>query len=131
MRIPPSVSQTNNRGELTAILRAIEVSPGEYRLVIHSDSAYSISCIEDWQSSWRRNGWKTAAGKPVENRDLIEKIEVAMQSRRTGRPTLVKVKGHSGQQDGNAKADKLATLGADLPDVAERGYVGPSFFLER
>jgi len=59
---------------LTAILRALEVSPRDRPLAIYSDSQYAINCVTSWFQKWRANGWVNASKKPVENRDLIEKI---------------------------------------------------------
>lgn len=71
-------------------------------------------CLTDWFQSWRRNGWRTAAGKAVENRDLVESIVGKMEAReRLGtRTKLKKVKGHS-NDPGNVAADSLAVLGAN------------------
>ena len=65
---------TNNKAELTAILECLKLlHPGEKWYVV-SDSEYSINCITKWYYGWRKNGWKTAKGKQVKNRDLIEDI---------------------------------------------------------
>ncbi len=121
--------QTNNRGELQvsrarqaisecstrahtdshstpikAIVRACVLTPPSVRLRIHTDSRYSIDCIDKWQHGWRRNGWRLSSGGQVQNRDLIERIEEEFQKKET-RPTLLYVAGHSGDV-GNEAADK-------------------------
>ncbi|PNS14478.1 Ribonuclease H1 [Sphaceloma murrayae] len=126
--------QTNQRAELTAILRALELSPRDRRVTILSDSNYAIQCVTNWFQKWRANGWRNAANKPVENRDLIEKIlhyieerekisnlygsgdqddEISETSLRIGRARVdfVWVKGHS-NEPGNVAADALAVAGA-------------------
>lgn len=115
-RLPGKV-QTNNRGELMAIIRAIQLAPKDCQLVIMSDSQYSISAITSWQHAWRPKGWKRSNGEDVQNKDLIRRLEREMRARKP-RPKLVHVKGHAGTY-GNEMADRLATQGATLPDVPE------------
>lgn len=67
---------TNNRMELTALAEALDMLTREDLPVrVFSDSAYLIRCMnEKWYMNWEKNGWKNAAKKPVENRDLWERI---------------------------------------------------------
>ena len=106
---------TNNRMELAAIINAlneISILRHRYKLsekfVIHSDSAYCISAINNnWIESWKANGWKLkSSGEPVKNIDLwsafypmYEKLKDSIE--------FVKVKGHKGIE-GNELVDKLA-----------------------
>ena len=71
---------TNNRMELTAALRGFEALREDCEVVITTDSEYLKNGITTWIKGWKRNGWKTAAKKPVINRDLWE------QTRRPGGP---------------------------------------------
>jgi ribonuclease HI len=67
---------TNNRMELSALIGALEAvkSPGQ-TIRVFSDSAYVMKCLRDqWYVKWRANGWLTSAKKPVENRELWEKL---------------------------------------------------------
>ena len=73
--------QTNQRAELTAILRALEVGPKDRKLEIVTDSNYAIKCVTEWSARWRSNGWVNSAGKPVENRDLIGKLIDILEER--------------------------------------------------
>jgi len=73
--------QTNQRAELTAVLRALEACPKDRRVVILTDSRYAINCCSDWFKKWRANGWVNAAGKSVENRDLIQKVVDNLEER--------------------------------------------------
>jgi ribonuclease HI len=74
---------TNNRCEFYAILRAIEIyfeyNPnnvqGKSKLIIYSDSDYSIKSLTIWIKKWKGNGWKTVAKKNVLNSDLIQIID--------------------------------------------------------
>jgi ribonuclease HI len=107
--------QTNQRAELTAILRAIEIAPRHRDITIYTDSRYAIDCVTNWYKNWKRNGWLTANKKPVENRDLIQEVRNKMEERDgLGRGTyFVWVKGHNGEK-GNVEADRLAVEGARL-----------------
>lgn len=64
--------------------------------------------------SWIQKNWRTAAGKPVENRDLVELILAKLKEREQygSKTTFEWVKGHTGLNDGNSMADKLAVEGA-------------------
>ena len=96
---------TNNRMELTAAIMALEALERPSAITIVTDSTYLRDGITKWIHGWRRNGWKTAAKKPVKNEDLWRRLEDA-QSRHEVRWDWVK--GHAGH-DGNERADKLAT----------------------
>lgn len=87
--------QTNNRAELTAILRAITIVKTDENIIIHSDSEYSIKGI-------------TGINRIKKNMDLFEKIATVIKERKGG-TIFQKVDGHSGMLDGNYKADKLAS----------------------
>ncbi|KAK3706475.1 hypothetical protein LTR37_012685 [Vermiconidia calcicola] len=73
--------QTNQRAELTAFLRALEVAPRDRKVVIVTDSKYAIQCCTEWFLNWRRNNWHNASNKPVENKDLIMKIIDMLEER--------------------------------------------------
>jgi ribonuclease HI len=96
---------TNNRMELTAAIEALNILKGPCKVRLYSDSAYLCRAFnENWIRSWTKNNWKTSSGKPVENRDLWERlIEL------TGEHdvSFIKVKGHSDNENNN-RCDKLA-----------------------
>ena len=82
-------------------------------MTIVTDSRYAIDCVTSWYINWRRNGWKTATGKSVENKDLVENILSRIEERKglkvhTG---FEWIKGHA-DHPGNVAADALATRGA-------------------
>ncbi|KAJ5443743.1 uncharacterized protein N7458_007615 [Penicillium daleae] len=105
--------QTNQRAELTAILRAIDIAPRHRDVTIFTDSRYAIDCVTVWFVNWRRNNWMTKDSKPVENRDLIESILVKIEERNELKvKTLFQwIKGHN-RDPGNEAADRLAVNGA-------------------
>ena len=100
---------TNQRMELTACIRALEqIKSGKYAVEVYTDSAYLVNCMQKkWYAAWLRNGWLNAARKPVENRDLWEKLlsQVSLYNVR-----FFKVAGHSGNNL-NERADELARQG--------------------
>ena len=96
---------TNNRMELTAAIEALESLDRPSRITIVTDSTYLRDGISGWIHGWKRNGWKTAAKKPVKNADLWQRLDAA----RTRHEVHWEwVKGHAGHE-GNERADKLAT----------------------
>lgn len=108
--------QTNNRAELMAIIRAIQLNPDpKAQLHIFTDSQYSINCLTDWQFKWRRNKWKRGANEDVKNKDLIRLCEFEIR-KCAHRPIISYVKGHSSNK-GNREADRLAVLGAAMPSI--------------
>ncbi|KAJ5317243.1 hypothetical protein N7508_001751 [Penicillium antarcticum] len=112
--------QTNQRAELTAILRAIDIAPRHRDVTIFTDSRYAIDCVTVWFVNWRRNNWMTRDKKPVENKDLVESILVKIEERNELKvKTLFEwVKGHN-KDYGNEQADRLAVNGAHQGVVAK------------
>ena len=109
----PGSRQTNQRAELTAIYRALEIVPRNRHVVIITDSRYAIDCVTTWYVNWRRNGWKTSSGKAVENKDIVENILFKMEERSKlqVQTNFEWIKGHA-NHPGNVEADKLAVDGA-------------------
>jgi len=100
---------TNQRMEMTAVLRAVHSLDGP--LVVVSDSSYVVNCFRDrWWQGWQRRGWRNSAGQPVANRDLWEPLlAAALAPERSVR--FVWVKGHAGDPM-NERVDQLATEAA-------------------
>lgn len=97
---------TNNRMELTAVIRSLQALKFPCRVKLHSDSAYVINAFQQgWIDGWMARNWKKADRSPVENRDLWEELLVAMDNHDI---EWIKVKGHS-NDTWNNRADKLAT----------------------
>ena len=98
---------TNNRMELTAVIRALEALKRPCKVRLHTDSQYVQKGITAWIHAWKQRGWKTADKKPVKNVDLWQELD-ALQSRHE--IDWIWVKGHAGHP-GNERADELANLG--------------------
>lgn len=106
--------QTNQRAELMAILRALEIAPLKQKVRICTDSQYSINCVSVWAEGWARKGWKTTGNTEVKNQDLIRSILAKMEEKRAaGGDTIYRwVKGHASDRR-NVMADQLAVKGAN------------------
>jgi ribonuclease HI len=100
--------QTNNRAELTAVIRALEVTSNS-NMKIYTDSMYVQKGITNWIKNWEKNNWKTAKGTPVENKDLWKCLK-ELEKNKTVEYTYVKA--HCGIE-GNEKEDELANNGAN------------------
>lgn len=87
------INTTNNRMELTALLKALSALTEEgLYLRIFSDSSYLINCFKNgWYKGWRANGWKNSKKQPVENRELWEDI---LERTEKNRCEFYLVKGH-------------------------------------
>ncbi|MEM6850693.1 MAG: ribonuclease HI [Pseudomonadota bacterium] len=98
---------TNNRMELQAVIEALKNAGPAGALTIYTDSKYVKDGVTQWMANWKRNGWRTAAKKPVKNQDLWKALDDAQA------PLAVEwrwVKGHAGDP-GNERADQLANEG--------------------
>ena len=110
---------TNNRAELYAILRSLEIidvsiDPFNMKSVcIKTDSQLCVNALTKWMKSWKRNGWKLSTGEPPSNMDILKKINTHMDKRRC---TFIHVRGHRTDASidtyYNTMADALANRGA-------------------
>ncbi len=100
---------TNNRMELTAVIKSLESLTRPCEIVVTLDSKYVLDGIQSWIENWKKRGWKTAAKKPVKNEDLWRQLDALKQEHKI---TWNWVKGHSGH-DENERADQLANKGID------------------
>jgi ribonuclease HI len=101
---------TNNRMEMTAILRGLSALNEPCAVTVHTDSRYVIDGMTQWIFGWQKRGWLNAAKKPVANEDLWRELIAA------ARPHKVSwewVKGHSGHPE-NERCDALASAEAAL-----------------
>lgn len=96
---------TNNRMELTAVIRGFEALTRPCRVVVTTDSQYVRNGITEWIQRWRRNGWRTADRKPVKNSDLWQRLDELVSAHEV---EWHWVKGHAGHPE-NERADRLAT----------------------
>lgn len=101
---------TNNRMEMMAAIQALEGLKRATNVVLYTDSTYLRDGITKWIHGWKRNGWKTAAKKPVKNEDLWRRLDDALADHEID---FRWVKGHSGHPE-NERADELARLGVEI-----------------
>ena len=100
---------TNNRMELMAAIQALESLRQTCSVDLYTDSTYVMKGITEWMPGWQRKHWRTAAGAPVKNVDLWQRLDLARM------PHQVRwhwVKGHAGHPE-NERADVLANRGID------------------
>lgn len=98
---------TNNRMEMTAVIRALESLKRPSTVEVHTDSQYVQKGISEWLPNWKRRNWRTADGKPVKNQDLWQKLDALSQQHRI---EWKWVRGHAGHPE-NERADALANQG--------------------
>ena len=96
---------TNNRMELTAVVKGLSALKYACEVNVYSDSAYVVNAIkEGWIDYWQKSGWKTADKKPVKNQDLWENL---LSLLKTHKVVFNKVKGHADDMLNN-RCDQLA-----------------------
>ncbi len=100
---------TNNRMELTAAIEGLRALSRACDIELNTDSKYVLQGISEWIESWKSNGWKTAAKKPVKNVDLWQSLDEQVKKHRINWHW---VKGHAGIE-GNEMADQLANVAID------------------
>lgn len=108
---------TNNRMELMAAIQALEALTRPCTVILSTDSVYVKDGITRWIHGWKKNGWRTAAKKPVANADLWQRLEAAATRHSIDWRW---VKGHAGDAD-NERADRLA---CDAALMAAKGAGG-------
>ncbi|MBK7404846.1 MAG: ribonuclease HI [Phycisphaerales bacterium] len=100
---------TNNRMELTAVIRGLEALTRASVVELYSDSQYVLKGLAEWMASWKQRGWKTADKKPVKNQDLW----VRLDELRTGHEVRFHwVRGHNDHPE-NERCDALAVAARD------------------
>jgi len=100
---------TNNRMELMAVIQGLQALKRPCAVAVTTDSQYVKNGITQWIHNWKRNGWRTAAKKPVKNDDLWRVLDEAVSRHDVAWHW---VKGHSGHLE-NERADALANRGID------------------
>lgn len=100
---------TNNRMELTAVIRALESLEARSRVRLYTDSQYVQKGITEWIHDWKRRGWRTADRKPVKNQDLWMRLDELARGHEV---EWHWVRGHAGHPE-NERADALANKGID------------------
>ena len=100
---------TNNQMELMAAISALETLDRASTITVVTDSSYVKDGVSTWIHGWKRNGWKTAAKKPVKNVELWQRLDAAQARHNV---TWEWVKGHAGHPE-NERADALARAGME------------------
>jgi ribonuclease HI len=100
---------TNNQMELMAAISALETLERASTITVVTDSSYVKDGVSKWIHGWKRNGWKTAAKKPVKNVELWQRLDTARSRHNV---TWEWVKGHAGHPE-NERADALARAGME------------------
>ena len=100
---------TNNRMELMAAIMALRTLKRRTLVDLHTDSKYVQQGILEWMDGWKKRGWKTAAKKPVKNKDLWQELDIEAERHEVNWHW---VKGHAGHVD-NEIADELANEAVD------------------
>jgi ribonuclease HI len=106
---------TNNRMELTAVIKALESLTRPCQVRLTTDSQYVKNGITGWINNWKRNGWRTASKQPVKNVDLWQALDAEVARHQVA---WAWVKGHSGHPE-NELADQLANQG--ISELRQRG----------
>ena len=100
---------TNNRMELTAVIRALASLKRHCNVKVYTDSQYVQKGISEWLPQWKRRGWRTAGRKPVKNEDLWRELDGLAQKHKV---EWHWVRGHAGHVE-NERADALANRGVE------------------
>jgi ribonuclease HI len=100
---------TNNRMELTAVIRALEALKRPVQARVYTDSEYVRRGITEWLAAWKARGWRTAARKPVKNQDLWQRLDELQAGHHI---EWHWVPAHAGVP-GNERVDRLANLAID------------------
>ncbi|MEV6836646.1 ribonuclease H [Streptomyces sp. NPDC051133] len=115
---------TNNVAELTALERLLAAVDADVPLEIRMDSQYAMKAVTTWLPGWKRNGWRTAAGKPVANQELVVRIDALLDGRTVD---FRYVPAH--QVDGdplNDFADRAASQAASVQEAAGSALGSPA-----
>ena len=96
---------TNNRMEMTAVIRALDALKERCAVTVHTDSRYVIDGMTKWIAGWQKRGWVNASREPVKNADLWRELLDATARHKV---SWQWVKGHDGHPE-NERADRLAS----------------------
>jgi ribonuclease HI len=108
----PGERQSNQIGELAAVIAAVEATPASWPLKIHTDSRYVIDGLTTHLSTWEDQGWIG-----IQNAELFKRAAFLLK-RRSAPTSFQWVKGHDGNL-GNEESDRLAREGASKVEPDE------------
>ena len=101
---------TNNKMEMMAVIKGLEMLKEPCEVEVYSDSAYVVNCFnQGWIYNWRKNGWKKEKKEPVKNKELWEEL---YELTKIHKVEFIKVKGHSDNEYNN-RCDRLAVSKRD------------------
>ena len=100
---------TNNRMELTAVIKGLEALRSRSVVEIYSDSQYVLNGLNEWMENWKRKGWRTSTKSPVKNVELWKELD---QLKRTHELRFNWIRGHSAHPE-NERCDRLAVAARD------------------
>ncbi|MEM9152301.1 MAG: ribonuclease HI [Cyanobacteria bacterium P01_F01_bin.3] len=121
---------TNNRMEMQAAIAALEfleeaniAETAESPVTLHTDSEYLKNGITKWIKGWKRKGWKTSSGKPVQNKDLWQQLDKLTQNLTADKLSIDwrYVRGHTGNP-GNERCDEIARAYSHAQPISLRRY---------
>jgi len=98
---------TNNRMEMLAVIRSLELLKRPENVKIYTDSSYVQKGMTEWLTAWKAKGWRTSTKKEVKNSDLWKQLDALANEHKI---EWIWVKGHDGNV-GNERADDLANQG--------------------
>ncbi|MDD3669131.1 MAG: ribonuclease HI [Alphaproteobacteria bacterium] len=105
----PDAATTNNRMELTAVIRGLQALKEPCAVTIHTDSRYVLDGAASYLAGWKKRGWKKADKKPVANLELWQELDALLSRHRI---EWIWVKGHAGHPQ-NELVDQLACVQRD------------------
>jgi len=103
-------TSTNNQMELMAAIQGLEQLKKPVRVTLTTDSQYVRQGITKWIAGWKRNGWMTSQKKPVKNKELWQRLDIAVAEHQV---EWLWVKGHSGHRE-NEMVDQAANDAIDI-----------------
>nr|WP_051839973.1 ribonuclease H [Streptomyces sp. NRRL F-5126] len=116
----PLGTATNNVAELTALEQLLGSTDPAVALEVRMDSQYAMKAVTEWLPGWKRKGWKTSAGKPVANQELVMRIDALLAGRTV---EFRYVPAHQvGGDPLNDFADRAASMVARTQEVAGSAY---------
>jgi len=115
---------SNQKAELYAIHRALQMTAGERDVTVVTDSKYSIDCLTKWYKAWEQNGWVTAKGEPVKHADIIKESLALIQHPSEPRVKFLHVNSHRKKPNKSEQQEMMFWHGNDQADQLARRVLG-------